>query len=454
MRKLPFLRHPISFSGALLSLFSATLFLVFFVAESMGWHANPYMGMVFFIILPGLFLAGLALVPVGVWRQHRRVAAGKGELQWPTLNLNSPRHRKVTALVIVITVLNLVIVSLAAYSGLHYMDSTEFCGTVCHEVMEPQHLAFQNSAHARVGCVQCHIGPGASWFVQSKLSGTRQIFAVTLNTFSRPVPSPVHNLRPARETCEQCHWPEKFHGDKVLTRREYGDDEANTVTETTLQMHVGGGSDQLRNATGIHWHTSASSTIEYIATDEKREVIPWVKVTFKDGTVREYVAEGAPPAEVLAAGERRQMDCVDCHNRAGHPFANTPGRAVNAALDNGEMPATLPFARREAVAALSETYDSKAAALDAIAVKLRGFYRTEQAEAYMGRRQDVERVVNATQAIYRRSVFPSMKIGFGTYSNNIGHMDFPGCFRCHDDNHKTKEGLAISQSCDLCHDIR
>jgi nitrate/TMAO reductase-like tetraheme cytochrome c subunit len=382
------------------------------------------------------------------------VATGKGELQWPTLNLNSPRHRKVTALVLVITVLNVVIVSLAAYSGLHYMDSTEFCGTVCHEVMEPQHLAFQNSAHARVGCVQCHIGPGASWFVQSKLSGTRQIFAVSLNTFSRPIPSPVHNLRPARETCEQCHWPEKFHGDKVVTRRDYGDDEANTVTETTLQMHVGGGSDQLRNATGIHWHTSAASTIEYIATDEKREVIPWVKVTYKDGSVREYTAEGAPPAEELAAGERRQMDCVDCHNRAGHPFANTPERAVNAALDNGEMPTNLPFARREAVAALSQTYDSKAAALDAIAVKLRGFYRTEQAEAYMGRRQDVERVVNATQAIYRRSVFPSMKIGFGTYSNNIGHMDFPGCFRCHDDNHKTKEGLVISQSCDLCHDIR
>ena len=454
MRKLPFLRHPISFSGALLSLFSATLFLIFFVAESMGWHTNPYMGMVFFIILPGLFLAGLGLIPIGVWRQHRRVASGKGELQWPTLNLNSPRHRKVTALVLVITVLNVVIVSLAAYSGLHYMDSTEFCGTVCHEVMEPQHLAFQNSAHARVGCVQCHIGPGASWFVQSKLSGTRQIFAVTLNTFSRPIPSPVHNLRPARETCEQCHWPEKFHGDKVVTRRDYGDDEANTVTETTLQMHVGGGSDQLRNATGIHWHTSAASTIEYIATDEKREVIPWVKVTYKDGSVREYTAEGAPTAEELAAGERRQMDCVDCHNRAGHPFANTPERAVNAALDNGEMPTNLPFARREAVAALSQTYDSKAAALDAIAVKLRGFYRTEQAEAYMGRRQDVERVVNATQAIYRRSVFPSMKIGFGTYSNNIGHMDFPGCFRCHDDNHKTKEGLTISQSCDLCHDIR
>jgi hypothetical protein len=453
MNRLPFLRHPISFAGALLSLFSATFFLIFFVAESMGLHTNPYIGMVFFIILPTLFLAGLVLVPIGMWRQQKRVAAGKPELRWPTLDLNSPRHRKVTALVLVLTVVNVVIVSLAGYSGLHYMDSTEFCGTVCHEVMEPQHVAFQNSAHARVGCVQCHIGPGASWFVQSKLSGTRQIFAVTLNTFSRPIPSPVHNLRPARETCEACHWPEKFHGDKVVTLRDYADDEANTLTETTLQLHVGGGSDALRTASGIHSHTSASSTIEYIATDEKREVIPWVRVTTKDGVVREYVADGVTPS-ALTGGERRQMDCVDCHNRAGHPFANTPERAVNAALAAGEMPADVPFARREAVAALAQTYDSKAAALDAIAAKLRGFYRTEVNAAYMGRRQDVERVVSATQELYRRNIFPTMKVGFGTYSNNIGHMDFPGCFRCHDDNHKTKEGKVISQSCDLCHDIR
>jgi len=453
MKTLPFLRHPISYVGALLALFGATLFLLFFAAQSMGWQTNPYMGMVFVIILPMVFITGLLLVPFGVWRQRRRLAAGKGELLWPTLNLNAPRHRQVTAIVLVLTVMNVVIVSLAAYSGLHYMDSTEFCGTVCHEVMEPQHVAFQNSAHARVGCVQCHIGPGASWFVQSKLSGTRQIVAVTLNTFSRPIPQPVRNLRPARETCEACHWPEKFHGDKVVTRREYASDETNTVSETTLQLHVGGGSDQLRKATGIHWHTSASSTIEYIATDEKRDVIPWVRVSYKDGSVREYVAEGTP-ADALAAGERRQFDCVDCHNRSGHPFANSPERAVDAALSAGEMPVDLPFARREAVAALTTEYDSKEAALDAIAVALRGFYRTEVSAAYMGRRQDVERVVNATQELYRRNVFPTMKVGFGKYSNNIGHMDFPGCFRCHDDNHKAADGRVISQSCDLCHEIR
>lgn len=440
-------------AGALVATLSAILFIVFFIAESMGMHSNPYMGMVFFLILPMLFVAGLLLIPVGVWRQRKRVAAGKGDAIWPTLNLNSPRHRQVMATVVVLTFINVIIVSLAAYSGLHYMDSTEFCGTVCHEVMEPQHTAFQASAHARVGCVQCHIGPGASWFVQSKLSGTRQIFAVNLNTFPRPIPSPVHNLRPARETCEQCHWPEKFHGDKVVTRTEYGDDEANTPTETTLQLHVGGGADSLRKATGIHWHTSASSKIEYIATDAKREQIPWVRVTDRDGTVRDYIAEGAVQAE-LEKGERRQMDCVDCHNRTGHPFANSAQRAVDAAFSAGEMPTDLPFARRQAVAALTATYDSKAAALDAIAANLRGFYRTEQPAAYMGRRQDVERVVAATQGLYARNIFQTMKVGFGTYSNNLGHMDFPGCFRCHDDNHKTNDGRVISQSCDLCHTIR
>jgi hypothetical protein len=145
---------------------------------------------------------------------------------------------------------------------------------------------------------------------------------------------------------------------------------------------------------------------------------------------------------------------VDCHNRTGHPFANTPERAVDAALESGEMPTDLPFARRQSVAALKATYESKTAALDAIAAALRGFYRTEVSAAYMGRRQDVERVVNATQELYRRNIFPSMKVGFGTYANNIGHMDFPGCFRCHDDNHKTKDGRVISQTCDLCHEIK
>jgi hypothetical protein len=279
------------------------------------------------------------------------------------------------------------------------------------------------------------------------------VFAVLLNTHERPIPSPVQNLRPARETCEQCHWPEKFHGDKVRTFREYADDEKNTVTETVLQMHIGGGQSANKPVTGIHWHVSAGTEIEYITTDAKRQVIPWVRLKDRDGNVREYVADGVSPAEI-AKGERRRMDCVDCHNRPGHPFASTPEKAVDAALASGDLPVELPFVRRETVAAIKGSYPNQQTATDAIAVKLREFYRTQQGQVYMTRRPEVERAVVAAQAIYTRNVFPSMRVNFGTYPNNIGHMDFPGCFRCHDDSHKAKDGRAISQTCDACHGMQ
>jgi len=303
-----------------------------------------------------------------------------------------------------------------------------------------------------VTCVQCHIGPGASWFAKSKLSGTRQVFAVTLKTYSRPIPSPVQNLRPARDTCEQCHWPEKFHGDKVQRIYEYAEDEANTESLTTLDVHVGGGSERLGVATGIHWHMNVANEIEYISTDDKRQVIPYVRLKDRFGNVREYFADGVTP-EQLAKGERRRMDCMDCHNRPSHPMAPTAEKAINVAMARGEIPKTLPFIRREAVKALKVGYPTQDLASEGISRELREFYRTQYQAVYMARRKDVEKAVNAAQNVYRRNVFPEMNVQFGTYPNNIGHMDFPGCFRCHDENHKTKDGKTISQDCETCHHI-
>ena len=452
--RLPLPRNPISLTGALLATIGALLFLIFFFLELFGLHVNPYMGIVFFLILPGLFVAGLLLIPIGAWRERRRIRSGKQvATHWPRVDLNDARQRTFVFFFAIATIVNVVIVSLAAYSGIHYMDSNAFCGQVCHEVMEPEFVAFQDGPHSRVGCVQCHIGPGAPWFVRSKLSGARQVVAVSLGTFSRPIPSPVHNLRPARETCEQCHWPEKFHGDKVKIVREFADDEANTETTTTLQIHVGGGSDRLSIATGIHWHMNVANEIEYIATDDKRQVIPWVRLKDRYGNVREYQVDGVTP-EDLAKGERRTMDCVDCHNRPSHFFDASAERAVDRALAMGEIPQTLPFVKREAVTALKKPYPSQNAAFDAVAVHLRDFYRTQYNDVYMGRRQEVERAVSGVQHLYRRNVFPSMNVTFGTYPNNIGHMDFPGCFRCHDDSHKTKDGKVIGQDCALCHEIK
>ncbi len=447
------IRSPISVVGMVLTTISAVLFLVVFLADLFGWHTNPYAGILFFLVLPGLFLIGLTLIPLGAWLERRRRLAGlpPTEVSWPRLDLNNPTHRLRAILLLALTMANVVIVSLAAYRGIEYMDSVQFCGQVCHTVMKPEFTAHQDSAHSRVTCVQCHIGSGASWFARSKVSGMRQLVAVSLKSYSRPIPSPVQNLRPARDTCEQCHWPEKFHGDIVRRIVEYADDEQNTETVTMLQLHVGGVSGDGSPANGIHWHVDAANAIEYIATDDKRQVIPYVRFQDRSGNVREYYAEGVTP-EQLAGGERRRMDCLDCHNRPSHQMSPSPERAVNDALARGDISKTLPFIRRESVKALKASYLSQDAAVDGIARDLRDFYRANYQADYTARRQDVEKAVVATGAIFRRNVFPEMNVRFGTYPNNIGHNDFPGCFRCHDDEHTAKDGKKIGQECEACHD--
>ena len=448
------IRSPLSVAGMVLTTLSAVLFLVVFLADLFGLHTNPYLGILFFLVLPASFGFGLILIPMGAWIERRRRARGKApsEIHWPRIDLNDPAQRRTVVLIFALTMANVVIVSLAAYRGVEYMDSVGFCGQVCHSVMKPEFVAYQDGPHARVTCVQCHIGPGASWFARSKVSGTRQVFAVLLNTYSRPIPSPVENLRPARDTCEQCHWPEKFHGDTIQRKYEYADDEQNTETVTTLRVHVGGGSQRLGLAAGIHWHMNVANRVEYIAADDQRQVIPWVRVTDASGRVQEYTAEGVNP-EDLKDRERRLMDCMDCHNRPSHPMAASAERAVDEVIARGEIPRSLPFVRREAVKTLKTSYPNENAALEAIARSLRDFYRGGYEPVYMTRRQDVERAVTATQKVFQRNVFPEMNVQFGTYPNNIGHMDFPGCFRCHDDGHKSADGKTITQDCESCHAI-
>jgi len=454
MTKLRLARNPISFAGAVLAVFGAVLFLVVFLADVFGWHTNPYLGILFFLILPGIFIVGLLLIPFGAWWESRRRGAGHppSELHWPRLDLNNPAHRRATFSIVLLTLVNIVVASLASYRGIEYMDSVQFCGQVCHGVMKPEFVAYQDTAHSRVSCVQCHIGPGASWFARSKVSGMRQVIAVAFGTYSRPIPSPVQNLRPARDTCEQCHWPEKFHGDMIRRVVEYADDEKNTESVTTLHVHVGGGSERLGIAQGIHWHMNLANEVEYIATDDKRQVIPWVRVRDRAGNLREYVADGTT-AEQLAQGERRRMDCMDCHNRPSHPMAATPEKAVNEMMARGDIPRDLPFVHREAVKALKASYATQDAAGEGISRSVRDFYRSEFPPMYEKRRQDVEKAARGIETIYRRNVFPEMNVQFGTYPNNIGHMDFPGCFRCHDDNHKSKDGRKIGQDCDSCHKL-
>jgi len=443
-------RNPLSFTGAALVTLSALLFLFVYALELFGAHTNPYIGMVFFLVMPGLFVLGLLLIPIGIWRERRRERRGITRTPgWPVFDFNDPHVRRTVATVFVLTIVNGLIIGLATFRGVEYMDSVSFCGQVCHEVMQPEFTSYQAGPHARVRCVECHIGPGAPWFVRSKLSGARQLYAVTFNTHSRPIPSPVQNLRPARDTCEQCHWPAKFHGDKIRALREYADDEAATESVTVLRIHVGGGSESLGPVSGIHWHTSRQQRIEYVATDDKRQVIASVRLTDANGRVKEWIAPDVT-AEALAKGEHRQMDCMDCHNRPSHQFAATAERAVDQAIANGELERTLPFIRREAVRAIKQTYPTQDAGFSGIARSLTAFYATSTTPTPPDRHA-VDRAIAVVQRVYGRNVFPTMKVTWGTYANNLGHLDFPGCFRCHDDNHKAKDGTTISQDCELCH---
>jgi nitrate/TMAO reductase-like tetraheme cytochrome c subunit len=388
----------------------AMLFLVLAALELLGYVSNPYIGLVVFVAIPALFVGGLLLIPLGAWRARRRRRLGhEVAAEWPVVDLRDAHQRTIIVIVVALTVVNLMILSVAAYGGVHYMETAEFCGQVCHTTMEPQYSAYQVWPHARVPCAACHEGPGAGGLVESKLAGTRQLFQVATGRIAKPIPSPVKSLRPARETCERCHWPEKFHGDKIRAIRDYVDDEANTENLTTVQMHVGGGSRALGVGAGIHWHMNLDNRIEYIALDPAWQTIPYVRFTDREGRVREYVVEGTTKAQ-LSAGTRRLMDCVDCHNRPAHTFFATPERAVDAAIAQGRIPRELAFVRREAVAAVAIEYPDRTAALDGIARRLQEFYAGRAGtNAAL-----VARAVTATQDVWSRNVFPAMKVTWGT----------------------------------------
>lgn len=448
------IRNPITIFGSILTTISALLFTAFMVLDMMGVQTNHYLGIVFVVAIPGLFVAGLVIIPFGMWRERRRLHKGLAPSLrwWPRIDLNSTRVRVIAFAVVVLTPVNVLIVGVAGYKAVEVSDSVVFCGATCHTVMQPEYTAYQAGPHSRVKCVQCHIGEGAGWFVKAKISGARQVLAVLRGSYNRPIASPVHNLRPAGDTCENCHWPTKFHGDKVETIYDYADDEKNTETVTNLRLRIGG-KDGGGKSAGIHWHVAAENSIEYLALDDKRQNIAWVKQTTPDGGVVEYRALGVTDADLAKATERRRMDCIDCHNRPSHIFARSVERGVNSVLSNGGAPKDLPFLKREAVAALKIEYASREEAGAAIERSLAEFYKKQYPETWTGRQKDIERTIASMKELYNRNIFPEMKVTWGFHPDNRGHMEFPGCFRCHDDNHKSKDGKVIRQDCELCHEV-
>jgi nitrate/TMAO reductase-like tetraheme cytochrome c subunit len=449
IRPVVYLSHNIvSRTGVVLTTASAVTLLLTYAFQLYAIAQNPYTGILIFLILPGVFAAGLVLIPLGVYRDFRRQRRlGILPIDYPTVDFRDRRLRQTALFVAVMTALNVPIFAIASYRGTVYMESVPFCGQTCHQVMQPEYTAYQRSPHARVACVDCHIGPGAPWFVRSKLSGSYQVLAVTFNLYPRPIPTPVRNLRPARETCEECHWPEKFSGDKLVVKTKFGDDEKNASTKTVLLLHIGGKSGN-KELVGIHGRHL--DLVTYVATDEKRQVIPWVNHR-NDGTFMEFAStENPPSAAALAGGQRRVMDCVDCHNRPTHRF-DLPEEAVNREMEAGRISPSLPFVHKVSIDLLKRNYPGKLAAQTQLPEALREYYRVNYFSVYNSQRTQIEQAARTLLEIYRGNIFPEMNITWGTYPNNLGHNDFPGCFRCHDGNHKSKSGREISQDCNACH---
>ncbi|MBI4466745.1 MAG: NapC/NirT family cytochrome c [Acidobacteria bacterium] len=440
--------------GVGLTTASAITLITFYTTEFFGVRIGPYVGIIVFLIFPAVFVFGLFLIPAGIGRKFRREKlAGRLPPEYPRINLADPQLRETILFVMVMSGVNLALFLTATYRGLHYMDSVQFCGLTCHRVMQPEYTAYQNSPHARVACVECHIGPGAPWFVRSKLSGAYQVLSVNLNLYSRPIPTPIEDLRPSRETCEQCHWPLKFHGDKLVVRSHFADDEANTKTYTVLSMHTGGLDPLTREPRGNHGvHLQPGSRIDYLAADHERQQIVYLRYRRPDGDLIEYIAaDAAQPIEELRASPLREMDCMDCHNRPTHTFEN-PGWALDQALEAGRLDPALPFTKKQGLELLQLSFASQAEASSQLRTRLRDFYRSQYPALFNARRQAIEQAADTLVDIYSRNVFPQMNIFWGTYPNNLGHDPFPGCFRCHDGAHSTPDGSrTIPNDCSTCH---
>lgn len=444
-------RHWISLAGAVIALIGLVLIVAFFALELSGFHGGPYLGILTYLILPMLLLFGLLLIPVGAWRKNKLDAQAKSQHETaprglPVIDLNDDRTRGILVSSVAVGMLALVVVAGATYKGVEVMESVAFCGTVCHTVMEPEHTAFQRSSHSKLRCADCHIGAGADWFVKSKISGSWQMVSVALKLYPTPIPSPVHSLRPARETCEQCHWPTKHVGDKLQVRTKFAEDEANSMSQTVLLMKVGG--QQGTGSTGIHWHVDRGVQIRFL-TDKSRQNVYDVEMTAADGKVKLFKTKDKPEGAV----EWRSMDCVDCHNRPSHTF-KMPSPEIDNAMDDGRIDKTLPFIKREGMRILNAKYDSHEAARAGIASEVEGFYKAKYAEVSSSKAKEIAAAGKALGDIYAWNVFPKMKVTWGTYKSNLGHDDdTPGCMRCHDKKHVTEGGDKITGSCKVCHAV-
>ena len=449
-------RNWITIIGLLIATLNFLLIIVLFLISTIFNKNETNLGLFIYIILPGFLLLGLIMIPAGIIISRRkRIASTATEKKLlPSIDLNNPRHRNAFIIFTIATLIILFLSTYGSFEAYHLTESVEFCGTLCHKVMEPEYTAYQISPHANVACVECHVGSGASWYVKSKLSGLHQVYAVATKTYPSPIETPLHDLRPARETCQKCHWPQKFYARTLQTNKHYLTDSLNSEWNVILQMKIGPEVSDLGFTEGIHWHINPNVNIEYISENDKRELITYVKYINKaTGVVTVY---RNPEIEIsdstIAASSARTMDCIDCHNRPSHKY-RSPSVYFDKIMLTNNVRKEIPFIKKTAMGILRNSFPSKDTAFMQIREGIINFYKSDFGDFFEKNSNIIDQSIASLQTAYSQNSFPGMKVSYEVYPDHIGHLESDGCFRCHNDSFISDNGRKITRDCNLCHTI-
>ncbi len=414
---------------------------------------SVYLGLITYVLLPPFLIMGLILIPLGARWKRQRVLKGMVESHPKpiVIDLSLSTHQNAILIFMVGTAIVLIMTAIGCYKAYNFTESQRFCGVTCHQVMKPEYTVYLTSPHSRVKCVECHIGSGVGWYVHYKVAGVKMMFTAIDGSYSRPTPAPVETLRPAKETCEECHWPGKSFSAIQLKKIYYADDPSKTPPWTIkMLMHIGGGPN---SGAGIHAHMYYGNDIYYVPQDAKHQKITWIKTINKQGEVKIFTTDDSPYKNIAPAADKiRKMDCIDCHNRPTHRF-EAPDVLINRAIAQGFISPSIPMIKGKAVDALSQGYKSTSEAIEKIGPSLKEYYSKKQAAYYADHQATVERAIRDVIVLYQQNFFPEMKSRWDAYPDNNQHRISLGCFRCHDDEHKAATGEVISRNCTLCHTI-
>lgn len=435
-------RNWISFIGMLVGVCALFAFLLLFTLDAISKFSNPYVSILTYMAVPGVLISGIALTFLGVWLERRRRAKGVGPAL-VQIDLSRPRDRRVLVTFICGSVVFLLLTAIGSYNAFNFTESVTFCGETCHTVMKPEKVTHDHGPHARVACVECHVGKGVSWFVKSKISGSYQLYSVAFKKYPTPIGTPIKNLRPSRDTCEECHWPQQFVGNLDRTFNYFQSDASNSPYSIRLLLKIGGSDPTRGPVGGIHWHNLPGNKVEYVATDAARQKIPWVRVTDAEGKVTVFKNKNF--TNDVAKMEIRKMDCMDCHNRPSHRYLS-PEKAVNQVMALKKIDPDMPWIKTNAMFVLTRKYKTEDEAKEGIASLLSTRYPSDAR---------VKDAIATVQQIYSENFFPEMKADWSSYPDNVGHMIWPGCFRCHDGQHKTEDRKQTikASDCNTCHTI-